>query len=225
MKLVQNEICSRQDVAKELSRYILADEYKVIAVTGPSCVGKSTFTGMLTDELGKRVTFQVINVDCYLKETYRAGTKMWKGPEPHLMPKHFDWKRLSNDLNVLKSGRDIEKQMYVRGIGWSNKETIYAKEVFVLEGLFLDSMEASEFMEYDLLVKLSADDEMIKKKRMERDDYFREHFENFTRTKEETIKEAEQTIQAGKSYTVCENKWKCVRLKIREDYQAEVQYI
>ena len=63
MKLVQNEIYSRQDVAKELSRCILADEYRVIAVTGPSCVGKSTFTGMLTDELGKRVTFQVINVD------------------------------------------------------------------------------------------------------------------------------------------------------------------
>lgn len=225
MKLVQNEYYSRQDVAKELSRCILDDEYKVIAITGPSCVGKSTFTEMLTNELGKDVTFQVINVDCYLKEKYRAGTKMWKGPEPHLMPKHFDWEKLSFDLNDLKAGCDVEKQMYVRGIGWSNKETLYAKDVIVLEGLFLDSMEASEFMKYDLLVKLSADDEMIKKKRMERDDYFREHFENFTRTKEETIKEAEQTIKAGKSYTVCGDKWKCVRLKIREDYQAEVQSI
>ena len=218
-----NKLYSRQEVAKQISEEIIAYKWKVIGVTGTSCVGKSTFTGMLIDELKDTVTFQVINVDCYLKEQYRAGTKFWKGPEPHLTPNHFDWGKLAQDVETLKSGKNVQKQMYVRGTGWNSEECLWANDVLILEGLFMDSIEAAAFMNYDLLVALSADDEMIKKKRMERDDYYRANFKDFSRTKEETLKEIEQTLKAGKSYVVCHDKWNCMRLEIQEDFQVKMQ--
>lgn len=222
MVLMQNKLYSRQEVAKQVIAESIKNRWKVIAVTGTSCVGKSTFTGMLFDELQGNATVQLVNADCYLKEEYRAGTKMWKGTEPYLMPKHFDWERLSMDIRQMQEGKNVEKEMYLRGIGWTDKETLYARDVILLEGLFLDSREASEFMQYDLLIKLSSEDEMIRRKRMERDDYYREHFVDFTRTREETLQEAEKTLEAGRAYCVCEEKWNLVKFKIQEDYKVQI---
>ena len=98
----------------------------------------------------------------------------------------------------------------------SIKNHVSADCLFV-EGLFLDSVQAAEYVEFDLLISLAAEDELIRKLRMERDDYYRQNYKNFSRTKDETLKEIEDTLLAGKSYKVCSGIDNYFRLQVLEN--------
>lgn len=57
---------------------------------------------------------------------------------------------------------------------------------------------------------------------MERDDYYREDFADFKRTKEETLKETEDTLKAGKAYQKCKEEWNYLELLIKKDFHAVI---
>ena len=209
-------------LAEKLIQDISVGSKRVIGVTGTSCIGKSTFTKLLQVKLQPTFSVTVINVDSYLKEEVRGGTKFWNKCCEHLKPEHFNWKALAEDVKVLKGSECLEIQAYVRGIGWENKEILAPADVVILEGLFLDSVEAVEFIEYDMMIALSAKDEFIHKLRMERDNYYRRNFKEFTRTEAETLKEIEATLKAGKSYTISDKIMDYRKLFVEEGFVVTI---
>ena len=222
MELVANKVYRYKTIAEIISKEIIADSYKVIGITGTSSVGKSTFTKMVRTQLENAGhTVLVIGMDNYLKEKFRGNTQFWNRLEStYLKPEYFDWAKVKEDVEALQSGKTVEKEGYVRGIGWGKKNIFEPAEYIIVEGLFMDSVQAAEFMEYDLLVSLTAKDELIRKLRTARDSYYRKNYKNFKRTESETQKEIEDTLLAGKSYKVCYDKWKYLRLNVRENYNA-----
>lgn len=226
MRIDKNKRYNYDVISSVLVKEIADTGKKFIAITGTSCVGKTSFTKRLKGKLEKTHTVQVIGVDSYLKEQHRGGTKFWTGTDTKefLTPVHFDWEKLKKDVSLLSVGMPIERQYYVRGIGWDNVKMLEPADIIIVEGLFLDSVQAAEWMEYDMVVKLEAQDDMIRKLRMNRDDYYRKHYENFKRTKNETLRETESTLRAGKSYQVCKNKWYYVKLLVEMDFKAKMQY-
>lgn len=225
MRVDYNRLYNYNWISTELVKDISDTGKKFIAITGTSCVGKSSFTRRVKEKLERDYTVQVIGVDSYLKEQYRGGFKFWTGTDTNefLTPVHFDWKKLREDVQALFDGKSIEKQYYVRGIGWDNVKTLEPADIVIVEGLFLDSVQAAEYMEYDMVVKLEAVDNMIRKLRMDRDDYYRKNYENFKRTKNETLRETESTLRAGKAYQVCKNKWFYVRLFVEMGFKAKIR--
>lgn len=222
MDFTLNKPYDLSEVADALVKNMILSSQKIIGITGTSSVGKSTLTRLLKERLEQQFSVQVIGVDSYLKEEYRGATKFWNYSEDYLKPAHFDWERLWKDIICLQQGERIEQSCYVRGIGWSNKRILTPADFLIIEGLFMDSVEASECMEYELLIILSAEDEFIRRLRIERDDYFRKNYKNFTRTEEETLKEIENTLLAGKSYQTCVEKWNYLVMFRRDDYRVEV---
>ena len=64
-------------VADKLINEILGKQQKIIGITGTSCIGKSTLTGILKDKIEKDFSVAVIDVDSYLKESLRGGKNFW----------------------------------------------------------------------------------------------------------------------------------------------------
>lgn len=196
---------------------------KVLGVTGTSCVGKSTFTKLLKNKIEEKgYTVLIIRADNYLKNEFCGTTGFWTHVDEFLKPEHFDWCILWQDILRLLDDRSVQKKCYVRGIGWKKYVRFKPADVVIVEGLFLDSYEASLYMKYNLCVSLTAPDELIRRRRMERDDYYREHYDDFKRTKEETLKETEDTLKAGKSYQKSKEKWNYLELLIKKDFHAVV---
>ena len=139
-------------LADKIIQDILREAKHVIGVTGTSCIGKSTFTKLLKSRLQPEYVVTVINVDSYLKKDIQGGTKFWNRCCEYLKPEHFDWKTLAQDVETLRLGREIEIQAYVRGVGWNNTEILKPAEILILEGLFLDSVEAAEAIKYDIMI-------------------------------------------------------------------------
>lgn len=194
-----------ETLADKFIQDIITDSKHVVGVTGTSCIGKSMFTKLISSKLQLTCSVTVINVDSYLKEEVRGGTKFWDYSHEYLKPELFDWKTLAYDVKRLKQGESVEIEAYVRGIGWGNTVVLEPADVIVLEGLFLDSVQAAEFVPYDMMIVLSAEDDFIRKLRIDRDNYYRKNFKEFKRTEEETLKEIENTLKAGKSYQVSDS--------------------
>ena len=209
-------------IADKLVREILEQSQKIIGVTGTSCIGKSTLTGILKNKIDASFSATIIDVDSYLKEEIRGGKNYWNRCSEYLKPEYFDWKALAQDIQKLSGRQSVEKQVYKRGNGWSGKIIYQPAEYFIVEGLFLDSVEAAEYMNFDKMVALSADDQYIYNLRVERDEYYRQNFKEFTRTKEETIKEIESTLKAGKAYSVSLDKWKRTEIFVQENSCTEI---
>ena len=209
-------------VADKLVNEILGKSQKIIGVTGTSCIGKSTLTGILKDKIETSFSVTIIDVDSYLKEEIRGGKNYWNRCSEYLKPEYFDWKALAQDLQMLSEGKRVEKHVYKRGNGWSGQVIYQPAEYFIVEGLFLDSVEAAEYMNYDRMIALLADDKYIYDLRVERDEYYRQNFKEFTRTKEETIREIESTLKAGKAYSVSLDKWIRTEIFVQEDSCTEI---
>ena len=224
MGFVANITYEYGTIAEILSEEIMEGSCKVIGVTGTSSVGKSTFTGMIKAQLEKAGhSVLIINMDDYLNDRFKERTRFWNRlGSTYLKPEYFDWHRIKTDIESLQAGNSVERECYVRGVGWDNTMVLEPAEYLLVEGLFLDSVQASEYMYYDLMISMTAEDELIRRMRTERDAYYRRNYENFQRTESETQQEIENTLLAGKSYTVCYDKWKYIRLDILENYQAKV---
>ena len=224
MGLVANNIYEYGTIAEILSKEILAGSYKVVGITGTSSVGKSTFTKMIKGQLEKAGhSVLIINMDDYLNDRFKARKRFWNRLEStYLKPEYFDWSRIKSEIESLQAGKSVERECYVRGIGWDNTTVLEPAEYLLIEGLFLDSVQAAECMEYGLMISLTAEDDLIRKMRTERDAYYRKNYANFQRTESETQQEIENTLLAGKSYTVCYDRWKYIKLNVLENYQATV---
>ena len=207
MEFLKHKLYEYNEIASMITEDVLSRSYRIIALTGTSGVGKSTFTQMIAKQLTSHgFTVQIISVDSYLKPEFRAGTNFWnRSDSSYLKPEHFDWKELCEDLSTLRSGTPVEKQAYVRGIGWNTVSHYEPSDYYILEGLFLDSVLASEFMNYDLVIALTAEDSIIRSLRVQRDAYYRKTSKTFKRTEEETLLEIENTLRAGKSYSIFPN--------------------
>lgn len=172
----------------------------VISITGPSCVGKSTLADKLAERIQSIITIQVIRVDNYLKNRYKGKTKFRNNSDSILAPDVFDWELLKYHIENLKQGRKVCHNTYIRGKGWEQMNYLCPGKIIILEGLFLDSVQAFNFIDADLLIEMSANDELIRKLRLQRDKYYRENFKNFHRTELESMEEIDSTIIANRMY-------------------------
>lgn len=224
MSLIIDNKYTYDCIAEWVAKEILTGSYRMIGITGTSCVGKSTFTNMIKKHLEEaEYTTQIVRVDDYLCKDHRGVTQFWnRQASSFLKPEYFNWSLLQKDTVSLCEGTDITGGCYTRGVGWETKRTMKASDCLFVEGLFLDSVQAAEYMRYDLLISLTAADELITKLRMERDDYYRQNYENFRRTKSETLKEIEDTLLAGKSYEICKEKRRYLKLEVLEKYMMMV---
>lgn len=196
---------------------------KILGVTGTSCVGKSTFAKLLKHKIEETgLSVLIIRADNYLKSEYRGNTSFWTYSDEYLKPEHFAWRILWQDIISLQNGKRVRKKCYVRGVGWKKYIEFEPADVIIVEGLFLDSYEASKEMNYHLGVALKATDELITRRRLERDDFYREHYKDFKRSREETLKEIQNTLQAGKSYKIYNEKWNYLEFTIQKDFYAVI---
>lgn len=209
-------------IADKLGNEILEKSQKIIGITGTSCIGKSTLTGILREKIEEKFSVTVIDVDSYLKEEIRGGKNFWNRCSEYLKPEYFDWEALAQDIYQLKNGNSVEKLAYQRGKGWSGKVVYQPADYYIVEGLFLDSVESEECMKYDKMVALTASDDYIYDLRVKRDEYYRQNFKDFTRTREETIKEIECTLKAAKEYKVSKKSSMRTEIFVQEDSCTEL---
>ena len=225
MEFIDKKLYTYKVIAGMTAREIADASYHIIGITGTSSVGKSTFSRTLRKKLeiaGCQV--QIISADNYLKPEFRAGHRFWNRKDStYLKPEHFDWEAIRLDLEKLKNGQSVTKECYVRGTGWGPIQTVEPTQIYIIDGLFLDSVLTSKSLDFDLLISLTAKDGFIRSLRIKRDAYYRRTSENFTRTEEETLLEIENTLRASKSYTPC-NRWRYhLVLRVRKAFHATIE--
>lgn len=222
MEFLKHKIYQYKEIADMIAHDALEHERSMIAVTGTSSVGKSTFSNMLANCLIQYgYSTQILSADNYLNKKYRAGTNFWNRLDStYLKPEYFDWEQLNHDLNQLINQHSFDKECYVRGTGWGSKKHFSPTEFYIIEGLFLDSIQASKYMHYDRIISLRAKDDIIRTLRMERDNHYRKLSKTFTRTKEETLQEIENTLLAEKSYSHFPNWEHHLVLHVKGSYNA-----
>ena len=224
MEFIPGKIYQYNEIADMLANKAIESNTHIIGLTGTSSVGKSTFASFVKAHIENYgYTAQILSADNYLKDSYKAGTNFWNRIDsPYLTPAHFDWKALSLDTSQLLSYLPVTKDCYIRGTGWGNEHIFTPTEFYIIEGLFLDSSEASDFMNYDLLISLTADDALVRSLRIERDAYYRKTSKTFTRTEEETLEEIKNTLTASKSYTIAVFRAPYIRLHAKGSYNATI---
>lgn len=223
MESTLEEMYNYHQLADRIIENLKLEKNRVLGVTGTSCVGKSTFAKLLKNKIEEKGhTVLIIRADNYLKKEFRGDTSFWTHEDEFLKPEHFAWNILWQDILRLQSEKSVQKKCYVRGMGWKKYVVFKPADIVIVEGLFLDSLEASSDMKYNLCVSLTAPEELIRRRRMERDDYYREYSVDFKRTKEETLKETEETLKAGRSYTKCKEEWNYLELLIKKDFHAVI---
>ena len=225
MEFIERKLYTYKVIAGMIAREVADVSCHVIGITGTSSVGKSTFSRTLRKKitnLGYQV--QVISADNYLKPEFRAGHHFWNRKDStYLKPEHFDWEAIRLDLEKLKNGQSVTKECYVRGTGWGPIQTVEPSQIYIIEGLFLDSVLTSKSLDFDLLISLTAKDGFIRSLRIRRDAYYRRISETFTRTEEETLREIENTLRAAKSYTPC-NSWRYhLVLRVQKAFHATIE--
>ena len=172
----------------------------IVSISGPSCIGKSVLAQILREKM-HNTTVQVICMDNYLKSEYRVTAEYRNDSIDILRPDAYDWKLLKMHLKYLKQNQMVAYDIYQRGIGWGEKGRLHPGRIIILEGLFLDSVQALECVEPDLLIQIYADDEFIRSLRLRRDEFYRNNFPNFRRSLKESIEEINNTLVSDKIYT------------------------
>ena len=131
---------------------------------------------------------------------------------------------IGSDTMVVKDGilygkpKDFEEAVEMLNTLKNTKHQVITSLAILIQ----EGENYSEYIDYDRMIVITAEDDYIYNLRIERDEHYRQNFKGFTRTKEETIKEIESTLKAGKEYTV--NKESCVRTEIfvQEDSCTEI---
>ena len=117
-----------------------------------------------------------------------------------LRPDMFDWETLRKTILDLSSCESVYTPHYKRGYGWVNDNLINSADVVIVDGLFLDSEECNQVIDFDMYILMMSTDDLIRKFRMKRDDYYRQNSDSFSRSKEETELEIKNCILSNKLY-------------------------
>jgi uridine kinase len=161
------------NLATGLALIVSTQNRAVLAITGPSAVGKTTLAGAVGRELGNLgITSLVICVDDFLREELHGGARYRVESEAPISPVDFDFQQLERAINALQNGLSLTGPGYVRGTGWARDVRLRRADVYILEGMFLDSAVAAEFLSYHLLVVLEAPWQLIADRRRRRDTRF-----------------------------------------------------
>ena len=195
--------------------------FLMLAITGPSCVGKTTLAETIVSTLkNNEKSVAKISVDNYLLDEHKGDEKYRRFEYVELSPSFFDWGALSMDINALRIRSKIIVDNYVRGVGWGNREIINIPQILILEGLFLDSVEAIDHINPVATIVLETSKKNIANWRVKRDKYFRENFTNFSRSKYQTIKEIKRILEAYSSYTRGVPVGEYIKLRINDRFEV-----
>jgi uridine kinase len=194
---------SLSELAEVVARVIAECRYMVLAVTGPSAGGKSSFVTEIGHRLGRyQRSAEAINVDDYLRidlrgeRTYRIRSAR---PRP-MKPSDLDFHDLAATLSSLRRGDVVIRAGYLRGEGWVEHRQSYPADILILDGLFLDSDIAADTLAYDLLIAVEAPWNVVADRRRHRDSLVRSQRGNEYRGLQETEEVIERTRSAYVSY-------------------------
>ena len=192
---------SLSELASNLADLLVKRKSIVFGVTGPSSVGKTYFSNELSREVELRArTVATINSDSFLlahlrgKGSFRANSMRPLGPED------FDVEFLGESLERLQQGKAVEYSTYIRGEGWHGSRTVQAADIVLVEGLFLDSVYFLRRIQLELILVLTANEQLIAHWRRERDEKIQQTMSRPFRNWVETEREIERTQQADEIY-------------------------
>lgn len=222
MSEMEKKLFTFADFAHLIVQRISFDKGLIISISGPSCVGKSTLAKVLKGIIQNLIAVQVICIDNYLKTRYKSKVGFRNNVDSILDPEVFDWQLLKMHIENLKQGNTVSYDAYIRGVGWGQLDYLMPCKVIILEGLFLDSTQASNYIDSNLLIEMNADDDLIRKLRFKRDEYYRKNFKNFQRSESESLKEISNTIIANKIYERAERNYGYVKILVKSDFLVEI---
>lgn len=176
-----------EDFSRELLSSLEISQ-KVIGITGPSCVGKSTLAAFIDKNANDYYKTSTIHVDNYLRDKFRGKFEFRNNVDQLLSPCHFDWAKLCSDIVRLQNKESVTIPVYTRGEGWGNTQTMVPSDLLIIEGLFMDSVEASKYLSLDLLILLKAEREFLYNNRKKRDKMCFASFRNERETQTETLR-------------------------------------
>lgn len=203
------------------ARWLGLRKEAVVSISGPSCIGKSVLAQILREKM-HNTTVQVICMDNYLKSKYRGRAEYRNGSIDILRPDAYDWELLKMHLKCLKQNQMVTYDIYQRGIGWGEEDRLYPGRIVILEGLFLDSIQALECINPDLLIQIYADDEFIRSLRLRRDEFYRNNFPNFRRSPNESIEEINNTLVSDKIYTRAPINTNYIKIFVDEGFSIRI---
>lgn len=136
--LIENTENDHQHRLEKIRDHIRAKkEITLIAVTGPSSSGKTTFTTRLLKTLDKRgIKAQMISLDHYYKN--RDDQVLVDGKPDLEHVEALDLKRLQRDIKALMEGQEIQLPHYDFNVGRRTHETplrLNADEKILIEGI------------------------------------------------------------------------------------------
>lgn len=145
------------------------DKPIIIGIAGGSASGKTAVAYKIYEYFKGKHTIKIIKLDDYYKDqSHLTMEKRVLTNYDH--PFAFDMELLVKHLDCLKAGQAIQKPIY--NFELHNRaeeiETIYPRDVFILEGLFV--LNESQIREYcDILVYVDTDADIRFIRRLQRD--------------------------------------------------------
>lgn len=141
----------------------------VIGIAGGTCSGKSSIANILIEEFRYTNSVNIIKEDDYYKDQSDL-TMEERAKTNYDHPLAFDFDLMTEHINDLISGKQIEKPTYDYTIhNRSDKtEIIYPSDVLIIEGLFaLYTKQIREIEDIKIFVDTPADERFIR--RLKRD--------------------------------------------------------
>jgi hypothetical protein len=117
-------------------------------------------------------------------------------------------------LRMLRLGVPTDYVGYTRGAGWLRDVRLQPARVFIVEGLFLDSVSAGASLSYDLLTAIEAPWQYIADLRRQRDAELRLQYESSYRSSLQTEKVIAHTRTAYIQYVRSHETIRRVMLKL-----------
>ena len=145
------------------------DKPVIIGIAGGSASGKTAVAYKIYEYFKGKHTIKIIKLDDYYKDQSHL-TMEKRVLTNDDQPFAFDMELLVKNLECLKAGQAIQKPIY--NFELHNRaeeiETIYPRDVFILEGLFV--LNESQIREYcDILVYVDTDADIRFIRRLQRD--------------------------------------------------------
>ena len=145
------------------------DKPVIIGIAGGSASGKTAVAYKIYEYFKGKHTIKIIKLDDYYKDqSHLTMEKRVLTNYDH--PFAFDMELLVKHLDCLKAGQAIQKPIYNFEVHNRAEEieTIYPRDVFILEGLFV--LNESQIREYcDILVYVDTDADIRFIRRLQRD--------------------------------------------------------